>query len=166
MSDTPEPEPKPTRDRSRLALAAIGVIAVVALGLSGWAVLRPYLDDQHSDSERADAKRQTCAAFDIVRRGVQINTNLRPPGGPEDVTGSLAVAANARVALYDGGLFLLDRIDPATPDDLADSVRTFANASMDIGAAATAGAQNSDPEQAARLREADQAVAAITEKCK
>jgi hypothetical protein len=174
MSDTPEPEPAPPSshaapvpagDRSRLALAVIGAIAVVALALSVWAVLGPLLEDRHSDGERADAKTKACAAFDVVRRGVQINTNMEPPGGPEDAPGRLAVAANARVALYDGGGYLLDRVDPATPDDVADPIRKFANALMDIGAAATAGAQNTDPDQAARLREADQTVPTITEKC-
>jgi hypothetical protein len=174
MSDTPEPEPEsappsshaaPARDRQRVVLAAIGAIAVVALGLSLWAVLRPYLEDRHSDGERAEAKANACEAFDVVRRGVQINTNMEAPGGPQDVTGSLAVAANARVALYDGGGYLLDRLEPATPEDLADPIRKFANALMDIGAAATAGAQNTDPDQAARLREADETVGTITEKC-
>jgi hypothetical protein len=37
---------------------------------------------------------------------------------------------------------------------------------MDIGAAATAGAQNTQPEQAARLKDADAANKAIIELCK
>jgi hypothetical protein len=37
---------------------------------------------------------------------------------------------------------------------------------MDIGAAATAGAQNAQPEQSARLKEADAANTQITELCK
>jgi hypothetical protein len=82
------------------------------------------------------------------------------------VTGSLAVAANARVALYDGGQYLLSKLDSATPEELADAVRNFANDLMDIGAAATAGAQNSEPEQAARLKQADASNATITQLCK
>jgi hypothetical protein len=176
MSETTEPEPptsdaqpEPVRNRGRLAPAVIAVIAVVALGLSVWAVLRPYLENFASDDERAEAKEEVCTAFDVVRRGVQLNTNLQPPGGPQDVTGSLTVAANSRVALYDGGWYLLDALDrrhPATPDDLADPVRTFADNLIDIGAAATAGALNTEPEQAARLRDAYQANATIAEKCK
>jgi hypothetical protein len=102
----------------------------------------------------------------VVRKGVSLNTNLQPPGGPEDVTGTLAVAANARVSLYDGGQYLLARLDPATPPELADAVTKFANLLMDIGAAATSGAQNSQPEQAIRLKEADTANGQITELCK
>jgi hypothetical protein len=147
-------------------MAAIGVISVVALGLSAWVVLRPHLEDHYSDSERADAKSKTCVAVDVVRRGVQINTNLQAPGGPADITGSLAASANARLSLYGGGLYLLEQLDPATPADLADPVRQFANVLVEIGAGATAGAPNSDPEQAAKLREADQATITIVEKCK
>jgi hypothetical protein len=45
-------------------------------------------------------------------------------------------------------------------------VKKFANGLMDIGAAATAGAQNSQPDQAARLRDADTANATIGDLCK
>jgi len=37
---------------------------------------------------------------------------------------------------------------------------------MDIGAAATSGAQNTEPEQAARLKDVDATNATITEQCK
>ena len=110
--------------------------------------------------------KKTCTAFATVRTGVNVNTNLAPPGGPEDATGALAVAANGRVSLYDGGQYLLDRLDPATPSDLADPVRKFANTLMDIGAGATAGLQNSDPGQAALLNDASAKDAIITGLCK
>ena len=76
------------------------------------------------------------------------------------------MAANARVSLYDGGQYLLARLDPLTPPDLADAVRKFANQLMDIGAASTAGAQNTDPDQFARLRDADVANATVVQLCK
>ncbi len=97
---------------------------------------------------------------------MQINTNLEPPGGPEDVTGAMAVAANARLALYDGGQYLLARLEPGTPPELADAIRKFANNLMDIGARSTSGIPNSDPDQAGRLKEADAANATITDLCK
>ena len=106
-----------------------------------------------------------CGAFDLVRRGVSRNTNVAVPGGPEDVTGTLAVAANARISLYDGGQYLLARLDPATPTELGDAVRGFANTLMDIGAAATAGALDNDPDQVARLRSADEGNVKIGQLC-
>ncbi len=143
------------------------ILAIAALALAGWTLYRlNYSKPSYPAIQRADAKVKICAAMDIVRRGVSLNTNLVPAGGPEDVTGARAVAANARVSLYDGGQYLLARLDPAAPADLADKVRKFANNLMDIGAAATAGAPNDDPDQAARLREADKSNATITELCK
>ena len=120
----------------------------------------------YSDAQRADAKQKICTATDLARKGVSLITILQPPGGPEDVTGSLAVAANARVALYDGGQYLLPRLDPATPPELADAVKKFGNLLMVIGAGATAGAQNSQPEQAALLKDADATNSTISELCK
>jgi len=71
------------------------------------------------------------------------------------VTGTLAVAANARLSWFDGGQYLLCRLDPATAPQLADAVRGFANNLIDIGANAIAGVSNTDPALGARLRDAD-----------
>jgi hypothetical protein len=146
------------------------LIAVVAVALAGWTLFRSMdsrpSEPSYSDAQRADAKVKICGAMDVVRRGVSLNTNLQPAGGPGDVTGSLAVAANARLALFNGGEYLLARLDPATPTDLSDAVRKFANNLMDIGAAATAGTQNSEPAQAARLKDADSANGTIAQFCK
>jgi hypothetical protein len=155
----------------RILLPITLVVAVAAVVLSAWALYRQSQEGtpdspNYSGAQRADAKTKVCAAADVVRKGVSLNTNLQPPGGPEDVTGTLAVAANARVSLYDGGQYLLARIDPATPPELADAAKKFANLLMDIGASATAGSQNSEPEQAARLKEADASNAAIMQLCK
>jgi hypothetical protein len=152
----------------RILLAITLVVALAAAALSGWLLFRTSREGtpNYSGEQRTDAKQKICAATDVVRKGVSLNTNLQPPGGPEDITGSLAVAANARISLYDGGQYLLARLDPATPKDLADTVTKFANLLMDIGANATAGAQNSQPEQAARLKEADAANTKLKELCK
>ena len=155
----------------RILLPITLVIAVLAAALSGWLLYRVMQEgtsnaQNYTGSQRADAKQKICATMDLVRKGVSLNTNLQPPGGPEDVTGTLAVAANARISLYDGGQYLLARLDPATQPDLADAVKKFANLLMDIGAAATSGAQNSEPEQAARLKDADATNSTIAELCK
>jgi hypothetical protein len=145
------------------------ILALAALGLAAWAAFRPAKEPSaptYAAAQQADAKTAICAAADLVRKGVSLNTNLPVPGGEGDVTGSLAVAANARVSLADGGQYLLARLDPATPSDLAEPVREFANKLMDIGAGAIAGAQNTDPAQAARLRDADAANIKIADACK
>jgi hypothetical protein len=143
------------------------ILAAAALAVAGWTLYRSeFSKPSYSDTARAEAKVKVCTAMDLVRRGVSLNTNLEPAGGPGDVTGSMAVAANARVSLYDGGQYLLANLEPATPSNLADAVRAFADNLMDIGAAATAGAQNTDPDQAARLRDADASNSTIMELCK
>ncbi|MCH9667111.1 MAG: hypothetical protein K0U76_12265 [Actinomycetia bacterium] len=123
-------------------------------------------EPEYTDGQRSEAKTAICAAFETVSLGVARNTNLEPPGGPGDIVGALAVAANARVALYDGGHYLLARLDPATPADLAREIRTFGNQLMDIGAAATAGVPNTDPVQAGRLTDAETTSTAITGLCR
>jgi hypothetical protein len=144
------------------------VVALVAVGLAVWALVKapPQSEQVFTGTQTDDPKGAICDAFNVVRNGVQINTNLQAPGGPSDVTGSMAVAANARVSLYDGGQYLLARLQPDTPSDLADAVRKFANNLMDIGARSTAGIPNSEPAQAARLKEADSANATINNLCK
>jgi hypothetical protein len=166
-SDSPKPaarsevrQARAASDRSTWLQAVVAALAIVAIGLSLWALLQPPGGGSgsaadFSDAQRADAKTQACSAFTTVRTGVKRNTSMAAPGGPDDVTGTLAVAANARIALYDGGQYLLDRVGPATSQQLADALRGFANNLMDIGAAATAGALNTDPEQATRLKNAD-----------
>jgi hypothetical protein len=160
----------PDRPRRGGVVAVIAVIlAIAALGLAAWAAFRPAPAPAaavYTATQQADAKTAVCKASDLVRSGVSLNTNLPVPGGEADVTGSLAVAANARLSLSGGGRYLLDRIDPATPTDLAASARQFANTLMDIAAAAIAGAQNTDPDQAARLRDADAANVEIVAACK
>jgi hypothetical protein len=164
----------PSHNRSQVALIVVGIIAVTAVALAVWALLRPAsmtstdgaAAPTYTDTQRADSKAKVCTAFNTVRAGVSLNTNLTAPGGQGDVTGALAVAANARLSLSVGGQYLLARLDPATAPELADAVRTFGNGLMDIGAASTAGAQNTDPEQAARLRDADAANTKIAALCK
>ncbi|MCT7659876.1 hypothetical protein [Mycobacterium deserti] len=143
------------------------VIAIAALGLAGWTFYKTEMAKTEYDATQiADAKAKVCGAMDVVRRGVSLNTNMAPAGGPQDITGAQAVAANARLSLYDGGQYLLARLDPATPAQLSDRVRAFANGLMDIGAHATAGETNDEPAQAARLKEADEANNTIGELCK
>lgn len=157
--------------RRGTAVAVIAlVLALAALGLAAWAAFRPVqksaAEESFSTTQQTDAKVAICKAADLVRRGISLNTNLPIPGGEADVTGSLAVAANARLSLSDGGFYLTQRLDPATPSELADAVKSFANTLMDIGAAATSGSPNTDPDQAARLRDADGENAKVADLCK
>jgi hypothetical protein len=177
MSDTPdtsssEPSTRSSRrtprlDRRSLSQLITVLIAVIALGLAGWALLQSGsgANQDYSDTQRAQAKTRVCSAFDSVRRGVKLNTSIPVPGGPDDIVGTLAVGANARLSAYAGGLYLHERLDPATPTELADQIRGFADLLTDIGASATAGASDSDPDQDSRLKAADAANTKLGELC-
>ncbi|MCV7422799.1 hypothetical protein H7K45_19810 [Mycobacterium yunnanensis] len=167
-----------SRDRTPLLLGLVTLLSVVAIALSAWTLLkpaRPAASNEPASStdvrtsftadQTAQAKTKICTVFDVVRKGVTLNTNLPVPGGPDDTLGTLAVAANARLALFNGGQYLLARIDPATPTELADAVRNFANNLLDVGANATAGALNIDPAQSERLRNADAINADVDRLC-
>jgi hypothetical protein len=143
------------------------ILAVAALAVAGWTLYRTeYSKPKYNAVQESDAKLKICTAVDVVRRGVKLNTNMQPAGGPSDISGVQAVAANSRVALYDGGQYLLARLDPATPEPLAGTVRDFAENLMDIGANSTAGVPNTDAAQADRLKKADESNTTLSEMCK
>lgn len=158
------------RGVSALSVLAL-IVALAALGLAGWAAFRPAAESLTGSGSRtgggapSDATKTICAAVELVRQGVSLNSNLQPAGGPADVTGAMAAAANARVAFSGGGQYLLSRLDPSVPQELAEDVRQFANTLLDIGAASIAGALNTDPDQAARLSSADALNAKIVSAC-
>ena len=110
-----------------------------------------------------DPKMRVCTAFNTVSQAVtgQTHNDLGP-----DPVAQAAVAGNARLALLGGGQYLLSRLDSATPSELADTVRSFANDLQDIGIDALAGVPNSDPAQAARLTQADLTRKQIVSLCK
>ena len=170
MSTSQQSHTAPTPNRGGAVAVVALVLSLIAVGLATWTALRPTpsnsTEPTYTAAQQSDAKTAICAATDVVRKGISLNTNIQGPGGEGDVVGSLAVAANARLSLSDGGQYLITRLDPATPTELADAVKQFANTLLDIGAAATAGMPNSDPAQAARLKTADTQNNAIIEGCK
>lgn len=154
------------RSRAGTVIASIAlVVALAALGLGiyVWLQSRPV---EYTVDQQVAAKKTACAAFSTVSTGVATNTNLASPGGDADVTGSLAVAANARIALIGGGQYVLTRIEPATSPELADPLEEFAETLMDFGAASMAGALNTDQDQVDRLARIDDLNASITELCR
>ena len=167
MTSSQPASPTPSRWVAPAAL----LIAVIAIGVAIWALVRtpgeaavnaqqaPAGNAQGSD----DAKARVCVAFDTVRKAVSLQTNADL--GPDPVAKE-AVAANARLATLGGGEYLLSRLDPATPPELADPVRSFANNLQDIGMNQLVGMPNTDPAVAARLSEAQAASQQIADMCK
>lgn len=175
IADMPNPPPGPapgsavpsaaSRWPSRITL----ILAAAALALSGWALFRTFPDSatelRYTGEQQQQAEQRACAAADLVRRGVTLNTGEPGPVAPDDVAGTLAAAANARLALYDGGQYLLARLEPATPTELAEAVQRLAGGLTDLAAAATAGVPDSDPAQTARRADAEAADAEVRRLC-
>jgi hypothetical protein len=124
------------------------LFAAIAVAVSIAALVgspdEPAVNAQQTDA----AKQRVCGAFDVVLKAVSRQTNADLGTDP---VAREAVAANARLATIGGGEYLLSRMDPATPSDLADAVRTFANGIQDIGMNQLVGIPNADPEVAALL---------------
>ena len=147
-------------------------IAVIAVGLAVWALLRAP-DESSSVAGPTPAgngqqagkagKAGICAAVDTVRNAVTRQTNA--DFGPDPVARE-AVAANARLATIGGGSYLLARLDPTIPADLADAVRTFADDLQDIGMKQLVGTPNTDPALSEQLKAAQATSAHITDLCK
>lgn len=157
--DPPVPETKP----SWIAPAAL-VIAIVAVALAVWGLVRSPSSSDASGVSPDESKTQVCAAFDMVRQAVSLQTNANL--GPERVAAE-AVAANARLATLGGGQFLLARLDGiAVSADLDQAVRSFANQLEYIGMRQLAGASADDPEQATHMSDAQASAEHIVELCK
>lgn len=171
-SDTPTSH-RPASPQARWPVIAALVVAVAALALAGWALVRPAAPAAATDpaeetpaaaeQDPAQAKAALCPAVDIVRNAVSIQTNTDPGADP---AARQAVAANARLATLGGGQYLLSRLAPDTPAELAEAVRTFANTLQDIGMKQLSGLSNTDPALAAQLNDAQTASNRLTELCK
>jgi hypothetical protein len=152
-----------------LAAAAL-LVALSSLGISLWTLLRPSTDKPAeppapSTQQIADAKTRACGAYATVRTAVNLRTNADPGPDPASVQAE-GVAANARQALTVGNSYLLSRLDPATPADLATAIRKFADESQEVAINALAGASTDDPGQAGRINDFATLDGQITGLCK
>jgi hypothetical protein len=144
-------------------------LAVISIGIAIWALVQGKVQKNQSNTaaptsqQTADAKGRACTAYNTVRAAVSLQTHADLGNDPVAVD---AVAANARLAMSVGASYLLDRLDPATPANLAAAIRSFAGDLQDISMYAQTGMGNEDPAQAARLRDGDTANAHVAELCK
>lgn len=139
------------------------VVALAAIGVAIWALVAPPSRAHSVAGQDGDPKTEICAAFNTVANAVSVQTHADL--GPDPVA-QKAVAANARLAMIGGGDYLLNRLGPATPPELADAVRSFANDLVTIGMNALAEVPASEPAQAARLNAGEARRTQIAELCK
>jgi hypothetical protein len=111
-----------------VALLALGV------GIAGWFRPAPRIEHpstpftpSYTEQQTAEAKRDICNSFRLVRQAISLNSNRTSPN-EGDFGSTWAIAANSRLALEAGASYLLDRLsdEPATSSDLAAGVRSLA----------------------------------------
>lgn len=155
------PARQPGSSSRWIALVAL-VISLIAAGAAGWALLRPATPSAAPAAapQSGDPKTTACEAYRTVSSAVSLQTHA--DAGTE-VQG---VAANARLAMSGGATYLLAHLNPGTPTELADTIRSFATGLQDISMNALAGVSNDQPAQAERLRNAEAANSKIAELCK
>jgi hypothetical protein len=123
------------RKSSRWPTAAAVVLAVIAVGVAVAAWFDPlHSSGTFSAQQTTAAKKSVCTAGVVVHEAVVAGTHVKNPV-PNDPAGRLAVAANARLALIEGGALLKDRLasEPAAPADLAKAVTSMANTLEELG---------------------------------
>lgn len=156
------PLPGPT-GLARWIPAIALALAVLAVALAAWSLLRPQAGTAASTTSAADAKARACAASATVSSAVSLQT--RGDLGPDPVA-KQAVAANARLAMTTGSSYLLANLDPNTPGPVADAVRSFAKNLQDVAMFSLNGVSNEDPAQAARLNAATEDSNKLVDLCK
>jgi hypothetical protein len=159
-------QPLASPRRARWVVGITAAIALIALGLAAWPLLRPLHAStaaSATDGQVAAAKVHVCNDFDTVRRAVSLQTHAN---AGNDAAAVQATAANARLALAAGGSYLVARLDPATSPALATAIRSFGDNLQEIAMNTLAGAGNDDPAQAARLHDGEALSEQINDLCK
>lgn len=146
----------------RLVAPVALVLAVIAVLLAGWMLMRSSQEPRASAEQADHARTRICDAFSTVNTALAVQTNADLGS---DAVAREAVAANARLATIAGGQYLLSRIDPATPTELAEPVRTFAANIEDIGMRQLVGETNADPDVMALMAEAQAAGDQVRRQC-
>ncbi len=163
----PSPSGAPSRWPTFLALA----LALVASGLAivGWFRPSPAAPPPRStgptftDQQISDARSHACTAFELVNKGVRLETNGQLGSDPAM---ELAQGTNARLTTISSGWYLKARLEPAAPTDLAAAIRHLSDVLLDLGANYLAAAKDDQPSQAALKSEGNAAFDRVTELCK
>ena len=175
-TDQPLPDaasPAPTA-LQRYGVPAALLVAVVAIVLAIWAVTNAHSDRSEALTSSAssgseaiklpgDPKTRVCGAYDTVSNAVNRQFHVNLGNTP---TAKAAASVNVQLALLGGGQYLLNQLDAATPSELADAVRSYADQLQQIGVNGLAGSANGDPAQTERMTKADSAKNQIVEMCK
>ena len=162
--------PSPSRSSQWPTFLALA-LALVASGLAivGWFRPSPSAPPPRStgptftEQQISDARSHACTAFELVNKGVRLETNGQLGSDPAM---ELAQGTNARLTTISSGWYLKARLEPAAPADLAAAVQHLSDVLLDLGANYLAGAKDDQPSQAALKSEGNTAFDRVTELCK
>jgi hypothetical protein len=166
----PSAPPVAPRGHSRWPTFVALAIALIATGLAvvGWFRPAPPTPPRaaaptYTEQQISDAKARACTAFELVDKGVTLQTNGEVSSDPAMAK---AQGANARLATISSGWYLRARLDQAAPPKLATAIQHLSDVLLDLGANYLAGATDDDPAQAALRSEANSAFGRVQELCK
>ncbi len=149
-----------------IAIALIGV----AVGFIGWFRPAPHTNQPppkptYTAQQAADTKAKVCAAFGKVQHSRDL---VQEQVGSSDHATQLGVAALTEIDLDFTNRYLLTTLaeEPATPPELAATVRKQADAFQEILINYLDGLYKSDPAMQPALNASDEATATIQRLCK
>lgn len=150
---------------ARLAIIVPTLIAVVALGIAIWALMRSPANTPPSPTaqETAEATKRACDAYGLARTAVALQTHADTGTDP---IAAQAIAANARLAMAVGSEHLVDSLGPAVPPELDGLLRSVATDLQGLAINALAGTTDGDASQVARLKDLEATSARVVELCK
>ncbi len=162
------PPPAPTTRQSTagwLAPLAL-VISLLAAAGAGWSLFKPHTPATPSifaaNPTAENPKDAACKAFVLVAKGASLQSQRdlgREPVALE------TVAANTRLALASGAIYLRDKVPSNTPPELAEPLAKLSGQFQEIAQHFFAGQTSSDAEQGARLKAADETSKKLLELC-
>jgi len=116
------------------------------LGVIGW--FRPVAPDpvaapSYSDEEVAAATAKVCAAFEEAWTAISVTSQAE---AGDDTALEYGYAANARLAVLAGGMYLRDKLDPAVPVSLDTQFSKFSDSLVAMTVLALTGTPKYDSE--------------------
>ena len=132
------------------AFLIVALLVTLGIAIVGWfrpLPAKPPPAPSYSQQQVADAKVKICSTYEQIRRAVVASTSR---SGGDDPTATLAVAANARTALYDGGDYLAKTLaqQAATPPELAKAIQALVNSYQQLAIGYMAEVPDSDLQSA------------------
>jgi hypothetical protein len=150
------------------AFLMVALLVTLGVAMVGWfrpLPAKPPPAPTYSSQQVAEAKTAVCTAYEQVRKA---GDAAGARNGGSDPTAILTVATSTRQVLEVGSRYLITKLDaePATPPDLAATVRKLADVYQEMTVDYLDGLSNSDPELGPLLRAGDDAHSTIQGLCK